>query len=312
MIIMRKLTSFAFIVACLLLASVAAAQVRGEGRISGKVVDEQGQSVGDVQVRANKVGETQPLQAKTNNRGDWSLNGLASGQWNLEFVKDGFDTARTSVMLDETGRIPPVNVKLAKAAPKVDPNVEIQAEIKRGAEMVQASNFAGARKVYEDLLAKYPTVYELNRFIASTYISENNPAKAIEHLKLVVEKEPANIDMKLIMADLMIEKGDKAEGLAILQAVDMTQVKDPSPIINGAITMINDSKPDDALALLDKVRQQFPDRADVYYYRGRAHVSAKKLPEAKADFEKYVSMAPPDARELADAKKILEQLKDVK
>jgi predicted Zn-dependent protease len=131
-------------------------------------------------------------------------------------------------------------------------------------------------------------------------------------LKLVVEKEPANIDMKLIMADLMIEKGDKAEGLAILQAVDMTQVKDPSPIINGAITMINDSKPDDALALLDKVRQQFPDRADVYYYRGRAHVSAKKLPEAKADFEKYVSMAPPDARELADAKKILEQLKDVK
>ncbi len=36
------------------------------------------------------------------------------------------------------------------------------------------------------------------------------------------------------------------------------------------------------------------------------------MPEAKADLEKFVSMAPPDARELPDAKKLLEQLKDVK
>ena len=39
---MRKLNSFAFIVAFLCAASVASAQIRGDGRISGKVVDEQG------------------------------------------------------------------------------------------------------------------------------------------------------------------------------------------------------------------------------------------------------------------------------
>ena len=36
------------------------------------------------------------------------------------------------------------------------------------------------------------------------------------------------------------------------------------------------------------------------------------MPEAKADLEKFVAVAPPDARELPDAKKILEQLKTVK
>ena len=41
-------------------------------------------------------------------------------------------------------------------------------------------------------------------------------------------------------------------------------------------------------------------------------LAAKKLPEAKADLEKFVATAPPSARELADAKKILEQMKDVK
>jgi hypothetical protein len=36
------------------------------------------------------------------------------------------------------------------------------------------------------------------------------------------------------------------------------------------------------------------------------------MAEAKADLEKFVSMAPPDSPQLADAKKLLEQLKDVK
>ena len=312
MIIMRKLTAIAFIVASLCLASIASAQLRGEGRISGKVVDEQGQPLPDVQVKGTKVGESQPMTAKTNNKGDWALNGIAPGQWNLEFTKEGFDSAKTTITLEDSGRAPSIDLKMAKAVPKVDPNAEIQAEVKRAAGLMEGQKFADARKVYEDLLAKYPDVYQLHRFIASSYIGEKNNPKAIEHLKMVLEKEPTNVEMKLITGDLMLESGNKAEGLAMLQSVDMTQVKDPSSIINGAITMINDGKTDEALGLLDIVGKQFPDRPDVHYYRGRAYVAAKKLPEAKAALEKFVSMAPPDSREVADAKKILEQLKDVK
>jgi Flp pilus assembly protein TadD len=92
----------------------------------------------------------------------------------------------------------------------------------------------------------------------------------------------------------------------------MAQVKNPYPLINACITLINTGKADDALAMLNKIAQQFPTQADVYYYRGRANITAKKMPEAKADLEKFVSMAPPDSPQVADAKKILEQLKDIK
>ena len=68
----------------------------------------------------------------------------------------------------------------------------------------------------------------------------------------------------------------------------------------------------DDFALLGKLMTRFPNDASLYYYRGRAYLAAKKVPEAKADLEKFVSMALPDARELPDAKKILEQMKDVK
>ena len=41
-----------------------------------------------------------------------------------------------------------------------------------------------SRKIWEDLLAKYPQVHQFHGTIGTMYAAENNPAKAIEHLKL--------------------------------------------------------------------------------------------------------------------------------
>jgi predicted Zn-dependent protease len=263
-------------------------------------------------VKATMTGQPQPLQAKTNKKGEWTINGLASGEWTVEFSKDGFDGQRGTVKIDEGGNPPSISVTLAKATPTIDPNVEISEAAKKAQGLMQAGNFAEARKIFEDLLVKYPTVYQLHAYIAQGYAGEKNYDKAVEHLKVAVEKDPTNVEIKLLLGDILMEKGDTAEGLSILQSVDMAQVKNPYPLINACITLINTGKADDALAMLNKIAQQFPTQADVYYYRGRANITAKKMPEAKADLEKFVSMAPPDSPQVADAKKILEQLKDIK
>jgi predicted Zn-dependent protease len=303
--IIRRTASFLLAIASLL-PSVAAGQT---GRMTGKVVDDKGQPLADVAVSATMVGQP-PAQTKSNEKGEWTLNRLAGGDWALEFSKDGYQPQRGTVKISDETNIQKVDVTLAKV--QADPNVEIQAELKRAEGMMKASQYADARKVYEDLLAKYPTVILLNRFIAGSYAGEKNYPKAIEHLRTLVEKDPANVESKLLLADLLIEGGDKEEGLTLLRSVDLTQVKDPYPFINGAISLIRDNKPDDAVTMLNSLLAQFPNQTDIYYYRGRAYIAAKKLPEAKADIEKFVATAPPDARELADAKKILEQLKDIK
>ena len=118
--------------------------------------------------------------------------------------------------------------------------------------------------------------------------------------------------MKTYLIELYTLKGDKVEAQKLLDSIDMTQMKDPTLFINSAITSINAGKPDEAIATLDKLIKQFPTHGNLFYYRARALIVAKKLPEAKADLDKFVSMATPDARELPDAKKLLEQLKDVK
>jgi tetratricopeptide (TPR) repeat protein len=304
-------TGLTFILLTVAFATSAWAQATGNARINGKIVDDQGKPAQDVQVRAIKSGESLIRETKTNDKGEWVLQGLAAGQWNFEFTRDGFDPQRMQVNVTD-GRNPPIDMKLTKAAPAVDPNVELQAEMQKAIALQKEGKLPEARKLIEAMLVKYPAAYRLNAFLAATYEAEKNYDKAIEHVKLVVDKDTTDLDLKLFLAELYTAKGDKAEAQKILDSVDMTQVKDPTMFINQAINEINADRPDEAVALLDKIGKQFPTRVDILYYRGRANIKGKKLVEARADLEKFVSMAPPDAKELADAKKLLEQLKDVK
>jgi Flp pilus assembly protein TadD len=286
-----------------LVASSALAQSRGNARLTGKVVDEQGQPIADAIVRAQMVGQTELVSGKSDKKGEWRLNGLAEGQWQIEIGKEGLAPFREVVEI-KNERPAPLSVTLKKP---VDPTVEINAEIQRAAVLAQSGKIAEARKIYEDLLVKYPTVYQLESFIARTYAAENQPGKALEHLKIALEKDPNDVELKLLNADLLMESGDKAGAKAILDAVDLTQVKDPYPFMNAAIVMINDGKGAEAAVSLTKLLAQFPNQNEIYYYRGRAYVQAQKFDEAKVDLEKFVSLSP-NAKEAADAKKILDQL----
>jgi predicted Zn-dependent protease len=307
---MKTVERLAIAVAIVLAASVASAQERGQGRLQGKVVDTQGQPLADVAIKASVAGGA-VRQAKSNKKGEWNLAGLTNGQWTVEFTLDGYDTQTGQVNVSGE-RAQSVTVTMPKHVDRVDPAAELNAGAQKGMALINEQKYAEARTVFEELLAKYPDVHQLNAYIAQTYASENNLDKAVEYMKVAVENDPENAELKMAMGDIMMEKGDRAAALEVMQSVDVTKIKSPLPLINASIYLINEKKTDEALALLDKVATQFPNQPEVYYYRGRAYVAADKLPQAKADLEKFVSVAAPNARELPDAKKILEQLKDVK
>ena len=293
------------LIAAALLASSAMAQPRGNARLTGKVVDEQGQPLENALVTAQMTGQSDMLSGKTDKKGEWRINGAANGEWKVQVSREGLATVTETVEV-KADKAPPLNVTLKKA--DADPMAEVNAKVKEAANLAQSGNIPGARKIYEDLLAKYPQIYQLEGFIARTYAAENNIPAALQHLKINLEKEPNNVELKLFHAELLMESGDKAGAKAILDTVDMKEVKDPYTYINQAINLINDKKGPEAVELLTKLMAQFPDTSELYYYRGRAYVASDKLPEAKGDLEKFVKMAP-NAKEAADANKILEQIK---
>jgi tetratricopeptide (TPR) repeat protein len=307
------------LIAVLALSAVTAAQNRGKTKAQGKVVDEQGQPLGDVIVAAVMDGMDKPFQqTKSNNKGEWKVENLAAGKWKFFFGgKQGLEEKSVDMAVGESGTVDVPEVKLGKP---VDHDAVISGEIQKAAGLVQGGKPAEARKIYEDILVKYPQAQPAFRAqvygaVAQTYVAENNAAGAAEQLKKATEADPSNSDLQVVYGEMLMQSNDpaqKAEGEKILLGMDISKVKDPFPYMNIVIGQINAQKPEEALALLNKLMTQFPTDTTLYYYRGRANLAAKKLPEAKADLEKFVAGAPPSARELADAKKILEQMKDVK
>ena len=295
------------------LAAGAAAQSRGTLRLSGKVVDEAGKPVVAAQVRAAKKGEIkpEPFTATTDEKGAYAINGLAAGDWVVEATKEGLGGTQVNASLTEGDRTTTVDITIAKAAPAApagpDPKIEIASEDKRAVGLAQAGKIPEARKVYEDLLIKYPTVYGLHMRLAAMYAAEKNTAKGLEHIKLALEKEPENVDFKILQAELMMEGGDKDAAKAILMTIDPAKVPDPRPFVNLAINDINSGKAEEAVTLLTKLIAAFPQDSSLYYYRARAYIVATKLPEAKADLEKFVAAAPTSPL-AEDAKKLLAQL----
>ena len=307
------------LIGVLALSTVTAAQNRGKTKAQGKVVDEQGQPLGDVIVAAVMDGMDKPFQqTKTNNKGEWKVENLAAGKWKFFFGgKQGLEEKSVDMDVAESGTVSVPDVKLAKP---VDHDAVISGEIQKAAELMKGGKPAEARKIYEDILAKYPEAQppfraQVYGAVAQTYVAENNAAGAAEQLKKATEADPSNTDLQLVYGEILMQSNDpaqKAQGEKLLLGIDISKVKDPFPYMNVVIGQINAQKPDEALALLNKLMTQFPTETSLYYYRGRANLAAKKLPEAKADLEKFVAGAPPSAREIADAKKILEQMKDVK
>ena len=304
------------LIVALLLSAGAFAQSRGTLRLSGKVVDQGGQPVEGADVRAAKKGEATPqvFTAKTNKKGEWTIAGIAAGDWVIEAMKEGVGRQEVSesVVEGETNKTIAFTLSKAAAAPAAaDPSVEINAEHAKAIELARAGKIPEARAIYDALVVKYPTVYQLHAMLANMYAAENNAAKGLEEIKIAVEKEPANVDYQMLQADLMMETGDKAGAEKILSTVDMTKVKDPRAFTNSAINKINSGdkvQAEQAVELLTRLIAQFPDDPMFLYLRGRAYIAGTKLAEAKADLEKYVATAPATSAQMGDAKKLLDQL----
>jgi Tfp pilus assembly protein PilF len=287
-------------------SAVFAQDWRGVGRLGGTVTDDKGQPLEGVVVKGQRAESTSTTQGKTNKKGEWALNGINGGQWNLDFEKPGYETSRITATVEEHSPNPPVLTKLKKAA--ADPNIALQADLKKASDLMAQQKYADARTIYESILAQHPEATQIEPYIARTYYGEHQIDPAIEHLRKAAAAEPNSVEVKLLLANLLAEKGNSEESQQLLSSIDESKITDPAVLLNIGIGLLNQKKPADALTWFDKSVAKFPDSADSYYYRGITELQLEKTDAAKADLTKFVTMAP-NAPEAATAKGILEKLK---
>jgi tetratricopeptide (TPR) repeat protein len=300
--------------AVFLLALPAPAQDwKGQGRIEGKVMDDKGQPLADVVIRLELPGRGK-TEIKSDKKGKWVLGGAAGGNWNIDFDSPGFQTKRivTSVLEQTRGR--PIEVQLEKIP---GPPPELLDALNKGDEAYKAGRWSEAREQYEKLLSQdlikgRPDVLKnLHMQLARCYSQEKNYAKELEHLEAVIAMDPGNAQVRILAANEALQ-GDDAlvdKGIELLKGIDDSAVANPDIFFNIAVAFFNKRKIDEAIVYFTKAVTISPTYADGYYFRGNAYLNLGKTAEAKADYRKFVEVAPADDPKVESAKKALEALK---
>jgi Tfp pilus assembly protein PilF len=273
--------------------------------MAGKVTDEAGQPIEGVEVTAHRVGSEGGPKTKTNKKGEWTFNGVNGGQWDLDFARDGYITEKKSESIQEHSPTPPMPVTMKKAP--VDPNIALRADLEKAAALIKDQKYADARAIYENILAAHPDAYQVEPYIARTYYAEHNLDAAVQHLRNALAKDPENLDVKMLLANVLAEQGKADESKQIMATIDESKITNPDTLLNVGIGMLNAKKPAEAMTWFDKTVTRFPQYAEGYYYRGITELQDGKNDAAKADLQKYLELAP-NGPEAATAKSILEKL----
>jgi tetratricopeptide (TPR) repeat protein len=292
---------------------------RGTGRLTGKVVDEQGKGLEGVIVLASLPAFHGVLaQGKSDKKGEWTVDDVGEGNWELTFELDGYLPGKASSDVDETGRSSPVRVTLKKM---FDPNAFIQEQGKKAGALMDQKKYAEARAVYEGIIARVPEVtVQMQQFVSRTYYLEGKPDKAVEVLKAILAKDPGNVQSKLLLVGVLLETGSTEEAAPLLTSIEEAKIPDATLYANFGLALMKKQQPTEALAYLDKAVAKFPQASEAYYYRALALVelvNAQKDPKdpvrlerigkIRADLTKYLQLAP-NSPVADDARKLLEQV----
>lgn len=306
----------------LLMASVASAQEwrGGTARVEGTVKNVNGDPVegAKVSLRWGRSSHGGP-DLRTDKKGHWAILGIAGGPWNVDFEAAGYQTKKISISLSETARNPIVEIRLE---PEVAQATQAREEIlvggkkisKEAAAALEAGNaalekkdYAAAREHYLKALPELPDNTALLMRIALAFEADDKPDEALDYARQVIEKEPENVNARLTIAGIELERGHLDAAREALSGVPEEKFT-ASMYLNMGIIMFNKSNLPMAEDYFSKAIAKKADVADAYYFRGLTRTQAKRAVEARADFLKYLELEP-SGKEAGTVKAILDTLK---
>jgi len=302
--------------ALLLLALTLAAAPRGSaqdwkgmGRLEGRVTDADGKAIENAAVQLDLPARGGGPSVKTDKKGKWAYLGLVAGNWNIDVSAEGHATRQVKVSLPNEGaRVPAIEVKLEKAAPK-GPPPEVLLALSKAEDAYKAERYEEAIAEYERLLALRPDLAAtLHQQIGFANIRLRRYEPAITHLQKVLDADPSNVQIRAIAAQAALEGGMLDRGLELLKGIDEASLKSPDVFFNIGVNFLNANQPDRAIAYFTKAIAVDPAYADGYFRRALAYIQTNRVAEAKADLLKLLELTPEGAQADA-ARKTLEQLK---
>lgn len=283
----------------------------GRGRVSGKVVDEEGNPLPDVVIVAESLLERGTvLKGVSDKKGDWAIAGFGTGPWKLTATKEGYMPSSIELRVSEF-RNPPVTftLKKIKGGPALlSADKETIGMLEKAETAVKEERYDDAITIYNQLLQKYPSLFQIFLNIGYVQMKKGDIDSAIfsfqEVLKRLKErdgdfsKEPETAFKAFTgLGEAWIKKDDFEKARESFEEALKISPKDEALAYSVGDIYFTNQKVDDAIKYFELASTIKPDWWKPYAKLGYCYLNKGELKKALEYFKKSLEVDPnnPDA-----------------
>jgi tetratricopeptide (TPR) repeat protein len=293
---------------------------RGKGRLSGEVVDQEGNPVVGAKVVIEYIGDdTAEHDSTTDKRGNFGFIALGTGRWKITATMDGYIPTAIEVYVRQLERNPKVTITLQKLQASDRPLVENEESFEfldKGNDLYEEGKYKEALLAYEEFLTLNPKAYQVRLNLYNCFRELGEYDKAREQCNLVLESvstdETAGKEMaaKALagIGECYLKEGDIENARKYFEQSINTYPENELTAYNVGEIFFANQKLDEALKYFTIAKDIKPDWSDAYYKIGLVYLNLANYDEAKVNLEKFLTLEE-DTERAASVKNILKQLK---
>ena len=157
---------------------------------------------------------------------------------------------------------------------------------------VRDKDFDAARRYYGGVLEKHPDYMPVHMQLAALELAQGNEGAMVERLRQLVASYPTAPEPRLALARYNLGKGQPAEALSLLGALDDTQKKQPAVMSLTAAAQLSQNQHDAAKATIDRLVTLQPNVAQHHYQLAIALAGLGDTAGMRKELEKTLELDP--------------------
>ncbi len=280
-----------------------------QGRISGKVVDADGNPLekAEVAIVSQRTASAR-YDLRTDKQGRFLQIGLMPGYYLLTAKKAGFAPGSKEVKVGVAGEetvevvLKPMEAALEKTISEAD------RQFLRANKLYAGGKFAEAAEAYEEAVRLDPSNWGYKLNLGLSYKKAGRTDEALAAFRSAAELNPESYSANKETGETLAMSGLFAEAKPYYEKAVALSPDDPDAHYNLGACLISTGDPEGALTHFQKAVELKPDYAEAYYQSGTIFIGQNKTAEARAALEKFLEVAP-DHERAGVARQLLEFLK---
>ena len=294
-----------------------AALAQGTGRITGTVVDQNGNPVAGAMVKAEGRRSSRVIEATTGSDGSFAMLGFETGEITFSISADGYNPTTFTTPVSQ-GQNSPLDIMMPRirhslvralgeeALEGLDPE-EIDREVGAADAAYNAENWDAAIAGYNSVLERLPTLSGLLLYIGNAHRSKGENEEALAAFERLQAADPTHETVDAEIARTKMAMGDFEAASAGLEAVASGLDATREDLFNLGELEFAKGDVDAAAQWYEKAAMVDPNWGDPLFKLALVALNKGDMETAKQFFEKVIAVAP-NSEEAVQAKATLDAL----